>query len=153
MIAIMAMGANAQITWNVRAGAGVGSHDNKEDLAFSLFTQSNIPFSNNQIWTFSPTIQIAPVVDGEPLLCLPLLFGYKNILGNHSFIIPKLGPFIGYDTNGAFMVGPSVELAFEIKHFVVALNGVFSFTPTEYDDHPTREYNPYNFTLSIGYKF
>ena len=160
MIAFMAMSANAQVTWNVRAGAGVGSVDYGEvDFALALFGQYNIPFGSNRRWTFSPTIQFAPVVNHNPQFALPLLVGHKIPFAHHYLFIPKIGPFIGYDDNGetAIMFGPSIELACEIKHFVIALNGSLSITTSSYEDYrgywESHDFYPFNTTLSVGYKF
>ena len=56
--------------------------------------------------------------------------------------IPKIGPAAGfcYET---FVLGPSVELAFEIKHFVIAGNGFYGLGGE----------NGNGFLLTLGYKF
>ena len=169
MIAIMAMSANAQVTWNTRAGIGLSSgHRGDNDGVVTWFGQANIPFGSNRLWTFSPTIQVAPTFNDNPHIGLPLLVGHKFLLGNHSLFIPKIGPFIGFDLNDdePFMFGPAVELAFEIKHFVIAINGVYSLIKNEYESDYSYyfngsyhysyyypDYNPFNATISFGYKF
>lgn len=48
-------------------------------------------------------------------------------MGNRSLFIPKIGPMFGFNSNSdydadPFMCGLSAEFAFEIKHFIAAIN-------------------------------
>ncbi len=151
-----AVQSNAQITWNVRAGGGLvtdmfnvyDSHfdfevlDYTENMGLMFAVEANIPVTQGSNWCVSPT---AIVSYGENCqVSLPIYWGYKHPVGDSKLLIPKVGPFVGIDTDGAiFLFGPSVELAYEHKHFVTAINASLNTI--------TRAV-PYIF-LSVGYKF
>lgn len=88
-------------------------------------------------------------------------------IGDKLLFFPKIGPAVGYDTFSdfsAFNSGPSVELAFEYKHFVVAVNGYYSikgvgrYEDSDYNDgsytsRASDRPNIYSASLTLGYKF
>lgn len=150
VMATMAVCANAQITWNVRAGAGIqgfvcDEYGSTHEMSIALLAQTNIPLKKASPFTFSPSISISAPVEFENLnVTLPLLFGYKIPMGNNTLFIPKVGPMIGTNTyNGEFLFGPSIELPFEINRVVLAINGNFSVI----EDFLIGAY------LTVGYKF
>lgn len=154
VMAVMTVGVNAQITWNVRAGAG----ESCDSEGFSCFTpclslQTNIPLSAASKFAVSPTLTVAtPDMDVVNII-LPVYFGYKTILANQTLFVPKIGPCVGYLTdNGSFVAGPAAELAVEIKHFVIGVNGYYSLTSTT-DDGDNYEFNHYGAFFTLGYKF
>ena len=160
LIALMAVSAEAQVTWNVRAGVGGMEDDNVDgSIAPRLSVQSNIPFGSNSRWVFSPAVGGSVAVNnGGFHVDFPLLFGYKATLGRrNALFIPKLGPVLGYSTNGngSAIVGPSVEFAFEIGHFVAAVSGYYSLVKgkNEWRYNYTDEFEVFNIFLSFGYKF
>lgn len=151
--------AKAQITANVRAGAGY----NSDNFGLNGVFQVNIPFKSGGRLTFSPSVEAdIPVGYGYSTnILLPLKIGYKIPLGKDFIFFPKIGPALGLDIDAysdMFNVGPSLDLAFEIKHFVVGINGYVSVKELEYD--PSDDYFdhygwrcPHNVSLTLGYKF
>lgn len=142
-LAVMAIGANAQVTWNVRAGVALANGEfDVYGKAFGsdmgvgpvLAIGSNIPLNNSK-FTFSPSIisVIKCSVNGGldfTTINIPLNIGYKIMLGNKSYFVPKIGPYIGYmhssdwyGSSDSYIIGPSAELALEINHIIVALSG------------------------------
>ena len=151
VMTVMAVGANAQTTWNVRGGAGMSvDSENLACVAPSLSLQTNIPLAKASKYVVAPTLVVAaPNWDID--IILPVYFGYKTRLGNQALFVPKIGPCIGLSTtNGSFNAGPTVELAIEVKHFVVGVNGYYSLTTDTGYDH---EFNHFGAFLTFGYKF
>ena len=155
VMAVSVISAKAQATMNIRAGGGINTR--KEGVT-GIF-QVNMPFKTGSKWTFSPSLQLdmarKPYSEyGSQNILLPLYFGYKIKLGN-SLLFPKIGPAVGYDlfsSSKAFNFGPSVEFAFEYKHFVAAINAYRSVNEVErgyYDD----EANITTASFTLGYKF
>ena len=148
--------SNAQVTWNIRVGGGIESYgyqtggrynfiDETNEGAFALALESNIPFKRGKAFCFSPSV--IGVIGGESQeFIFPLLVGYKLKLSQNSLLIPKVGLSVG----GGFgdvtfgVVGPSVALSFEHKHFIMGFNGCFINVVDEGG-------SSYLFTL--GYKF
>lgn len=170
VMAVIVISAKAQTTMNVRAGYGY----NTDAEGVTGIFQVNMPFKTGSRWTFSPSLQLDMAIDpyenkGSQNILIPLFFGYKTPIGDKLLFFPKIGPAVGYDTfseSSAFNYGPSVELAFEYKHFVVAANGYFSIKGVErYEDtgsfydgyyHTsliTKHPNIYTASLTLGYKF
>ena len=145
LVALMAIGAEAQVTGNVRLGGGtIGSFfDGRFGIA-ALALEANIPFGANRRGVFSPSLLLgSQFKDSESnTFVVPLHLGYKFVIGEGAMFIPKIGPAAGfcYET---FVLGPSVELAFEIKHFVIAGNGFYGLGGE----------NGNGFLLTLGYKF
>lgn len=140
IIAMMAIGSKAQlntsaisadkayVTWNIRGGLAINTYNDDTDALegakFAL--QANIPFMNTDPrWVISPTLEFA--LYGEVIqFDLPLFMGYKVRMGRKSFFIPKAGLLIGREIGekeSNTMFGIAGELSFELKHFVIALNG------------------------------
>ena len=151
---------NAQVTFNVRAGACVYlSADDSDTMGGGQFVfQSNIPFGDKQDWTFSPTIEVKSKFSENVHLVLPLQLGHKFSMGHRTLLIPKVGIALGYNFgDDAPIVGPSIEFAFEIGHFIVAIDGYYSiarrsgFSPHWGFDHNYRNVNSAG--ISFGYKF
>lgn len=143
-MAFVAIAGFAQTTFNVRVGGGF--YQVSEDLYYSgyyghsyyenetesrggmaLVFEVNVPLGrriNNFI--FSPSLSILSDFTNDVNFNVPLHFGYKFPMGDGSLFIPKIGPMVGFSAGGfgtdAVIYGPSAELAFEIKHFVVAVN-------------------------------
>ena len=148
VMALMAVCAQAQVTWNVRAGVGgqeglvyeTGGHLGYHFHAGATLTvESNIPFRKGSSFTYSPSLSVfSQVTDNRFRIMLPLHVGYKMYLSDKLMFCPKLGLTLAYDINYAnsgyggyhssdyyennkFKIGPSIELPFEYKHFIVAL--------------------------------
>lgn len=150
-MAITAIGASAQNTFNVRAGGAVLS----DAAVFTTMAQENISLNNYGSWTFSPAVQFA--TDGEDIAAmLHANMGYRTRIGNNCLFVPKVGVAGGYfgDTEGTILVGPSIDFALELKHFVIGLTGFYSINTTEH--------HVYNFgcddnipmvSLTLGYTF
>lgn len=150
-MAITAIGASAQNTFNVRAGGAVLS----DAAVFTTMAQENISLNNYGSWTFSPAVQLA--TDGDDIAAmLHANMGYRTRIGNNCLFAPKVGVAGGYfgDTEGTILVGPSIDLALELKHFVIGLTGFYSINTTEH--------HVYNFgcddnilmvSLTLGYTF
>lgn len=153
-MAITAIGASAQNTFNVRAGGAVLSYA----AVFTTMAQENISLNNYGSWTFSPAVQLA--IDGDNTAAmLHANMGYRTRIGNNCLFAPKLGVAGGYFSlagyNEAFLVGPSIDLALELKHVVIGVTGFYSINKTfdieaYYDD----EYNNIPMlSLTLGYTF
>lgn len=170
VMAVSVISAKAQITMNVRAGGG---YNTDYDGVTGIF-QVNMPFETGGRWTFSPSLQLDMAIgpyenEGSQNILVPLLFGYKTPIGDKLLFFPKIGPAVGYDIFSdfsAFNYGPSVELAFEYKHFVVAANGYFSIKEVGRHEESGNYYdgyyhtswdskfpNIYSASLTLGYKF
>lgn len=169
VMAVSVISAKAQTTMNVRAGYG----NNTESENITGVFQVNMPFETGSKWTFSPSLQvdIALKLDsesGSQNILLPLYLGHKMQIGDKLLFFPKIGPAVGYDTFSdfsAFNSGPSVELAFEYKHFVVAVNGYYSikgvgryedsdyYNGESYTSRVSDRPNIYSASLTLGYKF
>lgn len=169
-LAVMAIGVNAQVTWNVRAGVALANVDVKRywslkgsDMGVTpaLAIGCNIPIAESK-FTFSPTL--ISLVAGKAdyyysdyevkftTINLPLYIGYKMKLSGNRYFVPKVGPYIGYlhtkesyedCPNDAVRFGPSAELAFELNHFIVALSGSMAIYETCSGQG----------CLTVGYKF
>lgn len=157
VMAVSVISAKAQTTMNVRAGYG---YNTDADGVTGIF-QVNMPFKMGSKWTFSPSLQVDMAFDcdcesGSQNILLPLYLGHKMKLGNGLFF-PKIGPAVGYDIytdERAFNFGPSVELAFEYKHFVAAINAYCSVNEVErYDYYNYTGTNITTASLTLGYEF
>lgn len=160
VMAVSVISAKAQTTMNVRAGGGF----NTDADGFTGVFQVNMPLKMGSKWTFSPSLQVDMALEnnceeGSQNILLPLYLGHKMKLGNGLFF-PKIGPAVGYDIysdDSAFNFGPSVEFAFEYKHFVAAINAYYSVIEVEryyYDGtYGSADTNIYSASLTLGYKF
>lgn len=160
MLAVMAMGVKAQTTWNVRAGAGTfgvcvsESHGSgyeyiynyiSQEIGPALAVECNIPLKKAGRYIFSPSICAAVIPDNSDVEVMSLWhFGYK-VLGDGFLFVPKLGSIMGYcfGDSETVLLGPSTEMAFEIKHFVIALNAYVDLVND-------RQFGAF---LTFGYKF
>lgn len=152
-MAITAIGASAQNTFNVRAGGAVLS----DAAAFTTMAQENISLNNYGSWTFSPAVQFA--TDGDAIAAmLHANIGYRTRIGNNCLFVPKVGVAGGYfslyDYDETFLVGPSIDLALELKHFVIGLTGFYSINKAmELYDYYEDECNIPMVSLTLGYTF
>lgn len=152
-MAITAIGASAQNTYNVRAGGAVLN----EYAAFTTMAQANISLKNVSLWTFSPAVQFATDGDGIAAM-LHANMGYRKRIGNNCLFVPKLGVAGGYFSlagyNEAFLVGPSIDLALELKHVVIGVTGFYSINKTvDIESYYDDEYNIPMLSLTLGYTF
>ena len=152
-MAITAIGASAQNTYNVRAGGAVLN----EYAAFTIMAQGNISLNNYGTWTFSPAVQLATNVD-ETAAMLHANMGSRTRIGNNCLFVPKVGVAGGYfslyDYDETFLVGPSIDLALELKHFVIGLTGFYSINKAmELYDYYEDECNIPMVSLTLGYTF
>lgn len=149
-MAITAIGASAQNTYNVRAGGAVLN----EYAAFTIMAQANISLNNYGTWTFSPAVQLATNVDDTAAM-LHANMGYRTRIGNNCLFAPKVGVAGGYfslyDYDEAFLVGPSIDLALELKHFVIGLTGFYSINQTLGEGNG--DCNIPLVSLTLGYTF
>ena len=153
--------ASAQVTWNVRAGGGLATfidegyfYDHtygsfrEVNGAFTVVVESNIPFKKGVAWCFSPSFTALTNFSTGAAFVLPIHVGYKIKTTNDSQLIPKIGVAAGLSLNhdSYDIVGPSIALCYEYRHFVVGanyyLNCVTSGTSLGS-----------NGFLSLGYKF
>ncbi len=152
---IMAIGASAQVTYNVRAGIGgmdVKSDDyvynfyNKNSVetifSYGVMAQANIPFNKYGKFSFSPTVLFLTDMDYEELY-IPLLLGYKIGIGHKKLFFPKIGASLVYADYHESLLGITTDLAFELNHLVVGVFGCYSLNC---------DYGSCIFA-TIGYKF
>ena len=147
-MAMTAIGASAQNTFNVRAGGAVLS----DAASFTTMAQANISLNNYGSWTFSPAVQLA--TDGDDTAAmLHANMGYRTRIGNNCLFAPKVGVAGGYfgDTEGTILVGPSIDLALELKHFVIGLTGFYSINQTLGEGNG--DCNIPLVSLTLGYTF
>lgn len=150
-MAITAIGASAQNTFNVRAGGAVLS----DAAVFTTMAQENISLNNYGSWTFSPAVQFATDGDGITAM-LHANMGYRTRIGNNCLFVPKVGVAGGYfgDTEGTILVGPSIDLALELKHVVIGVTGFYSINKTvDIESYYDDEYNIPMLSLTLGYTF
>lgn len=150
-MAITAIGASAQNTYNVRVGGTIMD----EYTTLTTMVQANISLKNVSLWTFSPAVQFATDGDGITAM-LHANMGYRTRIGNNCLFVPKVGVAGGYfwhdSYNETFLVGPSIDLALELKHFVIGLTGFYSINKameTFYDETD----NIPMVSLTLGYTF
>lgn len=150
-MAMTAIGASAQNTYNVRVGGTIMD----EYTTLTTMAQANISLKNVSLWTFSPAVQFATDGDGIAAM-LHANMGYRTRIGNNCLFVPKVGVAGGYfslyDYDEAFLVGPSIDLALELKHFVIGLTGFYSINKameTFYDETD----NIPMVSLTLGYTF
>lgn len=154
-MAITAIGASAQNTYNVRIGGTIMD----EYTTLTTMTQANISLKNVGLWVFSPAVQFATDGDSKAIM-LHANMGYRTRIGNNCLFVPKVGVAGGYfslsDYDDAFLVGPSIDLAFELKHFVIGLTGFYSINTTTdtYSGHGgDDDCNIPMVSLTLGYTF
>lgn len=155
ILAVMAIGAKAQITWNVRAGGGYFVTQEgwswygypKNCFGPSVALGVNLPFSRGNQLTLSPTVIGA--FSSRCQLALPINLGYKLNIGDKCIIYPKAGPCFGADfgRGNSLFFGPSAELAFEINHFVIAAD-FYAGVISGFDNDA-----PLGVFATVGYKF
>ena len=160
MMAVTAIGTNAQNTYNVRLGGVV-----MQDYYLpTVMGQANFSLKNGSLWTFSPAVQSSTDLYNISALA-HFNIGYRTIIGDHSLFVPKIGIALGYNTydtdyEDTFLVGPSIDLAFELKHFVIGLTGFYSITKAKGDWYGSYD-NPNYYddaavpmvSLTLGYTF
>ena len=154
VLALSAMAAQAQCTWNVRGGLGLrsdfysdyswGTENESVVPGAAIAIQCNIPIGKSHRHTFSPTFFSTL---GEYSSGLGLLqYGYKIGSGIKGIFYPKIGAAVGGGSKVDFIVGGSIELAYEYKHFIIASNYIPAYTTnTDYCFHALG--------LTFGYKF
>ena len=154
VLALSAMAAQAQCTWNVRGGLGLrsdfysdyswGTENESVVPGAAIAIQCNIPIGKSHRHTFSPTFFSTL---GEYSSGLGLLqYGYKIGSGLKGIFYPKIGAAVGGGSKVDFIVGGSIELAYEYKHFIIASNYIPAYTTnTDYCFHALG--------LTFGYKF
>lgn len=131
MMAVTAIGTNAQNTYNVRLGGAIQN----ECTTVTTMAQANISLKNVSSWVFSPAVQISTnLYDTAAMLHANM--GYRTRIGDKCLFVPKVGIAGGYfswdtDYKEGFLVGPSIDLAFELKHFVIGLTGFYSINKAE----------------------
>ena len=155
VLALSVMAAQAQCTWNVRGGLGLrsdfysdyywGTEENASVVpGAAIAIQCNIPIGKSHRHTFSPTVFSTL---GEYSSGLGLLqYGYKIGSGLKGIFYPKIGVALGGGSEVGGIIGGSIELAYEYKHFIMASNYIPAYT-TDAD------YCFHAFGLTIGYKF
>lgn len=151
-LAITAIGADAQNTYNVRAGGAVLN----DYAAFTTMAQANISLKNVSLWTFSPAVQLATDGDGIAAM-LHANMGYRTRIGNNCLFAPKVGVAGGYfsqeEYDGTFLAGPSIDLAFEMKHFVIGFTGFYSINKASANQYYYDDCNIPMVSLTLGYTF
>lgn len=167
MMAVTAIGASAQNTYNVRVG-GVWHGGLKDYTAASVMGQINIPFKNISPWVFSPAAQFAIGEHSSFTVMAHANVGFYAKISDGCLFVPKIG-FAGgcieaiekynpgeYENiyGRKTLFGPSVDLAFELKHFVVGLTGFYSInTLDRCDGWSEMECHVPMVSLALGYTF
>lgn len=151
-MAMTAIGASAQNTYNVRVGGTIMD----EYTTLTTMAQANISLKNVSLWTFSPAVQFA--TDGDDTAAmLHANMGYRTRIGNNCLFAPKVGVAGGYfslyDYYEAFLVGPSIDLALELKHFVIGLTGFYSINKAMEPYDYYEDGNIPMVSLTLGYTF
>lgn len=151
-MAMTAIGASAQNTYNVRAGGAF-----LEGYPYTIIAQANISLKDVGLWVFSPAVQLATEGDNTAAM-LHANMGYRKRIGNNCLFVPKIGVAGGYFSlagyNEAFLVGPSIDLALELKHFVIGVTGFYSINKTvDIESYYDDEYNIPMLSLTLGYTF
>ncbi len=146
-----AIGANAQNTYNVRAGVAYLN----EYAAFTTMAQANISLKNVSLWTFSPAVQFA--TDGDCTTAMSHFnMGYRIRIGDNCLYVPKMGIAVGYflqeGYHNTYQVGPSIDLALELKRFVIGLTGFYSINKVQ-EDYEQKFHNIPMLSLTLGYTF
>lgn len=156
-LAFLAICVNAQTTWNVRGGLSVNTY--KLGVAIEFVGQVNIPFKEAGRFTFSESLHAyVPCIYFSGIQANSYV-GYRCLIKRQTLFYPKIGLGLGYvdiRKGDGFIMGPSLELAFEIKHFVVAANFTYPVIFVgEYDDdyHYDDIPNSIPVSVSFGYKF
>ena len=150
VLALSAMAAQAQCTWNVRGGLGLRSgyndyRDNESVVTgYAIAIQCNIPIGKSRRHTFSPTV-FSTLAEYSSVLGL-LQYGYKIGSGIKGIFYPKIGLALGGGEKVGGTFGGSIELAYEYKHFIMASNYIPAYTSGA-------EFCFHAFGLTIGYKF
>lgn len=121
-----------------------------------VMKSGNISLNDYGSWTFSPAVQIA--TDGDDTAAmLHINMGYRTRIGNNCLFVPKVGVAggsLGDSNDGMFLVGPSIDLALELKHFVIGLTGFYSINKAlELYDYYEDECNIPMVSLTLGYTF
>ena len=141
VLALSAMAAQAQCTWNVRGGLGLRSgfdsyfvdsynywqKDNESVVpGGAIAIQCNIPIGKSHRHTFSPTVfsTLGELSSGLGLL----QYGYKIGSGKKGIFYPKIGLALGGGSDVGGIFGGSIELAYEYKHFILASNYIPAYT-------------------------
>lgn len=165
-LAIMSIGAEAQATWNIRLGAGSSTTSWCPGGSFTIVGQSNIPFKRGGKWTFSPSLNYTFGFAGFEVgqqLTAPLELGRKVLTGRRNIFYPKFG-FVGgvyFDEDNCLpILGPSLSLDTEVKHFVFGVGMHYSGIPRsdyyrEYNgfEYDYERFDVFSFQLTFGYKF
>ena len=155
VLALSAMAAQAQCTWNVRGGFGLRSdyyYDYWDDWeenesvipGGAIAIQCNIPIGKSHRHTFSPTV--FATLGQEPSGLGLLQYGYKIGSGLKGIFYPKIGVALGGGSDVGGIIGGSIELAYEYKHFIMASNYIPAYTTDA-------EFCFHAFGLTFGYKF
>lgn len=157
VLALSAMAAQGQCTWNVRGGLGLqsgnsryygdfdGWNENEGVVAGgAIAIQCNIPIGKSHRHTFSPTVfsTLGELSSGLGLL----QYGYKIGSGIKGIFYPKIGAAVGGGSDVGGIFGGSIELAYEYKHLIMALNYIPAYTAEA-------ECCFHAFGLTFGYKF
>lgn len=152
-MAITAIGASAQNTFNVRAGGAF-----LEGYPYTIIAQANISLKNVGLWVFSPAVQLATEGDNTAAM-LHANMGYRKRIGNNCLFVPKVGVAGGYFSLAEyyktfpFLIGPSIDLALELKHFVIGLTGFYSINQASLPDPYDCNDNIPILSLTLGYTF
>lgn len=133
-MAMTAIGASAQNTYNVRVGGAILN----EYAAFTTMAQANISLKDVSLWTFSPAVQLATNVDDIAIM-LHANMGYRKRIGNNCLFVPKVGVAGGYLSEAGnyekIPVGPSIDLGLELKRFAIGLTGFYSLNQPNHGDN------------------
>ena len=151
---LCAVCAEAQVIWNVRAGAGV-SRITDITFAWKGGFGAEIPISEK--FLFVPSFECAKKVvtderyssssysigTSEPIyMQIPLQVGYKLMSRSLYEINLKLGPYFAYAIEDSpeedFDYGIDAGIDFEYRHLVIGLDFQAGFTSVgDYKDHYT----------------
>ncbi len=178
-VAFIAMAAQAQITWNAKAGLGFAKCKSDEPTKNALVWKAGVglekPLSAN--WSIMPSLEFAMKGSkysyyGEEdelslsYIQIPVLAAYRFHVNNSLNMVLKAGPYVAYaikgdyegydifeddaDTGGKRLdFGLDLGVDLEYQRYVVGFEYEYGFTSIE-KEWETKTSAMY---LTIGYKF
>ncbi|MBQ4063947.1 MAG: PorT family protein [Bacteroidaceae bacterium] len=178
-VAFIAMAAQAQITWNAKAGIGFAKCNSDEATKNALVWKAGVgiekPLSAN--WSIMPSLEFAMKGSkyedfGSELslsyIQIPVLAAYRFHVNNSLNMVLKAGPYVAYAIKGdidgydifeddEYGEAPGKRLDYgldlgvdlEYQRYVVGFEYEYGFTSIE-KDWETKTSAMY---LTIGYKF
>ena len=154
-MAAVATMASAQTSYNVRMGGGLLY----ETFVGTIMGQADIPVKSGSNCVFSPALQFSVGADNVLAAMAHANVGYRVRIGEGALFVPKVGFAAGYVQPNyyydyGFLAGPSMDLAIEVKHFVIGITAFYSINSatnieSSYDEGDCIPM----LSLTFGYRF